>query len=837
MKISLNIAQSVSNVPLNEVGTEELVRRIGAQLGAVEGVWQSGDKYNGVVVAKIVSCHKHPDADKLNICYIDDSGAVQNVERNTDNLVQVVCGAPNAREGLLVAWIPPGTVVPSTFWAEQFTLEARDIRGQMSNGMLGSPHELAISDNHDGILEIEEDVAPGTPFKQLYDLDDVTIEVENKMFTHRPDCFGVLGIARELAGIQGLSFQSPEWYVQGQALQETSQDLPLEVAVECPELVPRFMAVAMKDVKIGPSPVWLQAALTRVAIKSINNVVDVTNYLSYVTAQPLHAYDYDKVRELSCEDAAELIAKKAKTVDEVALLNGKTIAFADPTVLIATSVQPIGVGGVMGGKYTEVDNDTKNIILECASFDMYNIRRTSMKYGLFTDAVTRFTKGQSPLQNDKVMAKAMEMVTELAGGIQASTVIDIKNHENKVFGSETMIHDPIMVSASFINERLGLTLSEDEIITLLENVEFDVDKVGEELEVQAPFWRTDIEIKEDVVEEVGRLHGYDKVPLELPKRSGKPTPKDPQLTLKQKVRDVLSTAGANEVLTYSFVHGKLLEKARQDPEKSYKLTNALSPDLQYYRQTLVPSLLDKIHQNIKASYDEFAIFELNKTHNKIHGFNEENVPGEINMIALVCASKAEPKGAPFYQARAFLDFLATKLGLTLQYDTIEDDPSYPVTQPYNLKRSAYVSTSDGVFLGMVGEFHADVARSFKLPSAAGFEIGLEALLEATMTVKPHYSPLSRFPSIEQDISLRVESSVAFSTLQNRLIALLNEHKPDDTTVKTHPQSIFQKDESSKNYAFRVNIVSDARTLQAEAVNTLLDKVAAMLNKELGAERV
>jgi len=427
MKVSLNWIKQFTDV---NISIDELVTKIGAQLGAVEEVTDLGKKYQGILVAKVMSCQKHTNADKLNVCLIDDGGKAEGVTRNQDGHVQVVCGAPNVRAGLTVAWLPPGATVPSTYDKDPFVLEAREIRGTVSNGMLASAKELALGDNHDGIVELDTPAEPGTSFAEAYELDDHIIEIENKMFTHRPDCFGILGVAREIAGIQNIPFKSPDWYVRSlDRIKPGAKTLPLEVRNEAGALVPRFMAIALADVQMGPSPLIIQTYLSRVGLKPINNIVDVTNYLMVLTGQPLHAYDYDKVVAKS-GTVPTLIARQA-TGEKIKLLNGKEPVIEAPTVVIATDKEAIGVGGAMGGADTEVDDDTKNIILECANFDMYAIRRTAMKYGLFTDAVTRFNKGQSPLQNDIVLEEAVTTVAYVSNGSAASQVFDVKSQLQK----------------------------------------------------------------------------------------------------------------------------------------------------------------------------------------------------------------------------------------------------------------------------------------------------------------------------------------------------------------------------------------------------------------------
>lgn len=836
MKISLHWANQYSNVDLGKIGVDELVRKIGSQLGEVDEVIHWGPKYDGIVVAKVVTCIKHPNADKLSLCTIDDGGAVKDVARNADGTVQVVCGAPNVRAGLTVAWLPPGVTVPATLDKDPFVLEAREIRGEVSNGMLASPSELAISDDHSGILEInkedvgEKNIKPGTPFKQLYGLDDVVIDVENKMFTHRPDLFGILGDAREMAGIQGLKFTSPEWYTKKPKV-VSGKSLAVDVKVKT-NLVSRFMAQALEGIKVGPSPVWMQAGLTRVGIRPINNIVDVTNFVMYLTAQPLHAYDYDKLLKVGNTKTAKLEARLSKKGDKLALLNGKEITFADDsTVLITSNDVPVGIGGAMGGADTEVDENTSRIVLEVATFDMYNIRRTSMKHGLFTDAVTRFNKGQSPLQNDRILAYATELIEQLSGGKVVSTLTD--EHDGLSQPKTVRVH------ADFVNKRLGLDLSADEMQKLLENVEIGVERTDnkEELKVLPPFWRTDLEIPEDIVEEIGRLYGFDHLPLELPKRDLSPTQMDEVLGFKQQVRQILAEGGANEVLTYNFVHGNLLEKVGQDPKLAFKLTNAISPELQYFRMDLLPSLLDKVHQNIKAGYDEFAIFELNKAHNKLHGDDDEGLPTEFNMLALVYAAndKLQKTGAAFYEVRRYLDFLAERLGILLSYEPAKE-LDYPVFKPFDMQRTATVKIKNtDVVLGLIGEFKPSIVKALKLPRrSAGFEIStLDLLAHAT---GGHYRQLSRFPKVSQDITLKVPSDTTYHSVYDFIWDNLD--WPSHTTPQLEPIDVYQGDDKdTKNLTFRFTLASHERTLTDIEINKMLEDVALKASAKLNAVRL
>lgn len=853
MKVSLNWVKQYLDFELPPI--DELVERIGTQLGAVEEVENLGEKYQGVLIVKVVECEKLENSDHLNRCLVDDGGTLKDIERNENGLVQVLTGAPNVHAGMLAVWLAPGVTVPESVGGgkEPFVLESRQMRGTMSHGMLASPRELALGDAHEGIIELEDDgkIKPGDDFAKAYGLDDYVIDIENKMFTHRPDCFGILGVAREIAGILGHQFKSPEWYLQTQkdALTEDGTALPLEVVNELPQLVPRFVVIPMSDVKIKPSPVWLQTYLIRSGIRPISNVVDVTNYIMLLTGQPMHAYDYDKVKQLGGTDTAKLEVRFPRSGEKIALLSGKTIEPRSEAMMVATDGHLLGVGGIMGGADSEVSDDTKNIILEAANWDMYSIRRTSMAHGLFTDAVTRFNKGQSPLQNGEVTAQAVSMIRDLADAKVAGPLID-DNHIDKERQERRWVHPPVPVTTEFINSRLGFDLSASDIQKLLGNVECSVTADGDRLLVQAPFWRTDIETREDVVEEVGRLYGFDKLPLELPRRSIEPADKDALFELKSSIRSELAKAGANEVLNYSFVHGDLLKKVGQNTAEAFQVSNALSPDLQYYRLSITPSLLDKVHMNLKAGYNEFALFEIGKTHGKSQ-LDEDGLPREFERVALTYAADdkraAKHSGAPYYVAKHYLEVLLRKYGVwqdcTLIPVTEADWDGHAffseVVRPYDLARSAVIYDGQRI-LGVVGEYAASTRRALKLPAySAGFEFGLNLILQHPRTGNFAYEPLPKFPKVTQDITLKVDNKLSYAELHDFLNEELVKSKPSDTRFNLLPLDLFQRedDKEHKQVTFRIEIASYEKTLRDTEVNKLLDEVAAAARAKFGAERI
>ena len=833
MKVSLNLIKQLINFELPPV--DELVARVNQQLGGVEEVIDLNAKYGGARIVRVVECAKHPDGDRLSVTKIDDGGVVADVPRDENGLVQVVCGAPNVHADMWAIWLPPKSTVPASFDDDEpFVLDARPLRGVLSQGMLAAADELDIGTDHEGIVEIKEhdvpagvELAAGASFAEMFGLDDYILDIENKMFTHRPDCFGQLGVAREIAGIFHQQFTSPDWYKSVQQF-TGAEGLDLTVINDAPELVPRFMAVAIRDITVQPSPLWLQCQLVAMGGKPINNIVDATNYMMLMTAQPTHAYDYDKLRRSTLE------ARLARDGEKVSLLNGKGYELTMDDIVIADGEGVIGLAGIMGGTDTEVSDGTKNIVLECANFDMYALRRTAMRHGIFTDALTRFNKGQSPLQNAAVLKQLMNMV----GGVQASQVFDLKQFDDYFDGKYTPAN--IDINSKFINERLGLDLSGDDICDLLNNVEIKSHGPEEELDyicIQSPFWRTDLELPEDIVEEVGRLYGFDKLPRRLPRRSIKSTPKNSRRELKNAVRQSLSRAGANEVLTYSFVHERILKNAEQDITQAYKLSNALSPDLQYYRLTVLPSLLDKVHANIKAGHDEFALFEMGKGHVKMHGLGEDGLPEASQFTDIIYAAKKPGAGAPFYKMRRLVEQLAHDLGTKLVFKPIEQELNFPVTAPFDQSRSALVETTDGTFIGIVGELKQSVVKNFKLPAyvaAASLDTaGLEAVYAKRGS---HYQPLSRYPSTSRDISLKLPTDVNYAAVAQSIDRIL---KAVDIDVAFHAVSIYQPsdDVTTKTLTFRLVFTSHQRTLVDSDITPIIESIQQTMQQTYGAELV
>ncbi len=803
---------------------DELSKLIGARLVEIESIENLNEKYKDVIIARVISAKKVEGSDHLNLCKIDDGGTRDGVERDENGFIQVVCGAPNVREGLFVAWLPPKAIVPETFGGENFQLSARKLMGNMSNGMIASLRELGLGDEHNGILEIspeafENGLQAGDSFAEKFELNDYLLEVENKSLTHRPDCFGAIGFAREVAGILGQKFVEPDFIKQSDFGFAINNDKSIVIEVQDSGICERYTAAVfdVSNILKNPNLTLEKTYLLRSGMRSIDAITDLANGLMLETGQPLHTFDFDKLVEINGGENIKMTVRKAFENEELELLDGRKIKMSQNDIVIATGENgenAVALAGAMGGKSTEIDENTTRILVESATFNLYNLRNTQMRHGIFSEAITRFTKGVPEMMSRKVLDL---FGTELLaiGGKSLSEIADSKGdfYYNK---------SEISVSKDKINQILGTNFSSEEIQKTLENVGILTKNENSETFV-VPFWRNDLHIEEDLIEEVGRLNGYDNIKLQLPKRTFRAVKKAKIDLLQSEIREILVASGANEILTYTFVHGDLLEKAGQDPKNAYKIVNSISPELQYYRQTLMPSLLSKVNQNIRAGFSEFAIFEMNKITEKALGLNEENVPFEQKKLAVVY-TKNKGENA-FFESKNYAEFLFKKLGLKVEFVKFDLSKS-PLSTEFEPKRSALIKISDSEgekILGVIGEFKKKIQKALKLPeSTAGFELDLGILLENTGRTSVKIKDFSKFQSVERDISINVDESRQFAEIFGIFENISSEFK--GVEIETLPIDIFSNGDGTKNISIRFKITPFEKTLNGDEIREIMQKI-------------
>ncbi len=819
MRISLNEIKKL--VPAAaEIETSELVKLIGARLVEIEETIDLSEKYKGIYIVKVVECEAIPDT-HLHLCQIDNG-----VEK-----IQVVCGAPNVRAGMNAVWIAPGAIVPQTFGGENFTLDVRKLRGHESHGMLAGLDELDLGDDHSGIVEVDPAYDPGTIFADAFGLNDIILDIENKSLTHRPDCFGLIGFAREVSGILDEPFHYSNfeaWQSEYQRIFEpfaNSGYTGIEIGVTTDfSVCPSYRAIVF-DYPVRPvANQYLTSDdifLAKFGMHRISPIVDMTNVIMLLTGQPLHAFDYDKFVRIGGAGGARIGVRLAREGEKLVLIDDKEVELNEKDIVVTSNDIPVALAGAMGGKNTEIDDSTTRIIVEMASFSLFNLRQTQMAHGIFSEAITRFTKGRPVGELETVSHLVVASFARLGGkliGVASETDPD-------VFDSNGFKRNTVSITADEINGLLGTSYSREEIIRTLNNVEFEVESVpdSDAISVTAPLWRTDIHIKEDIVEEIGRLRGFDNIPLALPKHPFIGAKPNELLALKTKLRDILSgRVAAHEILTYSFVSEKLQQNVLENPDDSYKIINSISPELQCFRQSLVPSLLEKVRDNQKFGYQDFALYEFNQIAKKSFGLDGDGVPVLKNHLAFAVIGD-------FYAAKTALVAVLEELGIkTVEFAPLGNYMGAPYLEPVRSARSAAEI--------VVGEVKASVVKKLKLSGPISvFELDLDELLAAIPPVAQFSPRFSRFPAVERDLTLKVDEKLDFSSVLDPILRIFKEN---DLIIELTPASIYKKKgRVTKNLTFHLRFMSSEKTLESSEISDIMEQVQKSVKEAVGAEIV
>lgn len=825
MKLPINIAKEYTEINLN---TQEVIRELASKIGEVEGTTELANAYNGVYVAEIVKKELHPDSEKLGIYQIS-IGKEQH---------QVVAGDRTLEVGDKVAYILPGNIVPSTYkTSQEFKISSRKLGGVLSDGMLCSEKELNIGPNHNNVLKLDKDAPLGELFSKYYQLDDQIVEIENKALTNRGDLFGIIGLARELSVIQGIKFNSPKWYTQSDIKEKITSKNPVTLNIDnqVENLCPRYMGIVMDSITVESSPVWLKSALIRSGIKPINNIVDITNYLMILTGQPLHAFDFDKVVKndpKKDKDSAHITIRLAKDGENLHTLDNKVTELNSNTIVIADSTNPIAIGGMIGGVDTEIDENTKRIIIECANFDRFNIRKSSMALGIRTDAVVRYTRSQDPNQCLAVLIKSIKLIQENAGGEIASNVEDVY--------FEKYTSNEITLSVSKVNAHLGISLEREGIVKILENLEYTIlPKIEDEyITVLAPTFRRDISIVEDIHEDIGRIFGYDNIPTTIPTKKITAPKINRNIEIKSKIRNILKNSGSNEILTYNFVGSELIKRANQDPNISYKISNAQSPELELMRPSLLVSMLEKTQQNSSRGIEEFSLFEFNIPHQKGY-LDKFNLPKENWHLSFVYTNKENKfSGSSYYQVKRYFEKVIDTLGIEgLEYEILSDtiDEGLPIwikniINSFERNSSALIYKKDGKekeVVGIIGETNNIVKENFKLFNYTGmFEINLDILKKSKQNIKKYHEN-SKYPSIVEDITFTVKDNVNYKTIEEVTRRTLENR---NTKVDISCVDIYKENEKveDKKITIRVVVENMEKTISDKELQKSIKRVEKTL---------
>jgi phenylalanyl-tRNA synthetase beta chain len=782
------------------VEPDELAHRLtvaGAEVGEIvrTGTWE------GIVVGHVEKVEPHPNADRLVLATVNTG----------ENLVRVVCGAPNVQAGQNIAYASVGASLVDGHSGEPFILKAARIRGVESQGMICSEKELGLSDEHTGILVLDEQAEVSRPLSEV--LGETVLDVE--VTANRPDWLSVLGIAREVAALTGQPWRDPS--IQYPESKQAGGKL-VKVEIADPDLCPRYVGAVIEGVTVAESPRWMQERLTAAGMRPINNIVDITNYVMLETGQPLHAFDYAKVR------GKRIVVRRARHGEHIVLLDGSRHELAENMLLICDGEGPTAVAGVMGGGESEVGPDTRTVLLEAANFSGPNIRRTSQALKLRTDASTRFEKGISRQLPPIASARAVKLMVDMAGGRAAQGFVDAFPAREK--------ERRISLTMERLSRVLGMDVPAADVRRILTSLGFGCRWVPpDHFIVRVPYWRTDVAIADDVIEEVARIVGYDQLPTSRLRGEIPDHVPQPERDLRERVRDGMADAGMQEVITYSMTDMESLSRVLPPEdlatEPPIKLANPLSRQHEYARTTLRHSLLQTLASNTgRGDQGRLALFEVSR----VYLPREGELPLEAETLCGIVSGKAPDRwgspagaGAQFFDAKACVDFLMSSLRVPCDYRDFHDIAFIP-------GRTAAICVGDKQ-VGLVGEVHPRVLSLFGIEAtAAMFEVDIGSLLpHVPGTV--HFQALPAYPSVQEDLAVVVSGDVHARRVQEII-----ESSPLVASARIF--DVYTGDPvpaGKKSLAFAVTYQASDRTLQEKDVAKQRGRIVEKLKRELGAE--
>ncbi|MBQ4110813.1 MAG: phenylalanine--tRNA ligase subunit beta [Clostridia bacterium] len=757
----------------------------------VEGYETACGEITNVVIGKIEKIERHPDADKLQICQINVG----------DEVLQIVTGAQNVFEG---AYIPVAKVGARLVGG--FKISKGKLRGVESNGMLCSEEEIGININGEkstGIMILDGEPELGADFVEYYGLKEDIVEFE--ITSNRPDCLGVLGLARETAATFDLDFKKPEG-----KFTENGENISdyLKVSVLNTEKCERYAARVVKNVKIEPSPLWLQRRLNRAGVRSINNIVDITNYVMLEYGRPMHAFDIKYVA------GNEIIVRDAKKGEKIVTLDGIERELDESVLVIADSEKPSAVAGVMGGEYSGVTDDTTTIVFESANFNGPSTRRTSQKLGLRTESSGRYEKGLDAEETVPALNRALELVEMLGAGEIVGGMIDINNKpENKVV---------LPLEAERINNFIGMDVSKEEMIRILKKLDFEVENDM----ITAPSFRTDIGCFNDIAEEVARIYGYDKISSSV--ISGEVT--EGKYTKSQqfenKIKTLLSDIGCYEIYTYSFTSPGMFDMLRipEDSElrKVVKITNPLGEENSIMRTTTAHSVLEVLRTNYNHRVKDALVFETGNIYIP-KAIPVTELPDEVKMLTIGSYGKYD-----FYDIKGIVEVLFAELGIKdADFEPINDNPTF---HPY---RTAKILDKDGNELGIMGEVHPLVAENYEIGEKAYIcMLNLEKMLEVAYS-EIKYKEMPKFPATTRDLAMLVDDDTMVSKLEKTIKKFGGKILEEVNLFDIYKGK--QIPEGKKSVAYALSFRASDRTLTDEEVSASMNKILKNLQSDFNAE--
>ena len=797
MKITLSWLKEYVDITLPLADLAEQLTMAGIE---VKGMQVIGGSWENVVIGQITAINPHPNADRLTLPTID-----LGMEQQT-----VVCGAPNLRVGDKVAFARVGAQLIDGHSGQLLRLESAKIRGVVSNGMVCSEKELGISDSHEGIMVLPSEAPLGIPLADH--LGDTILDLD--VTPNRPDCLSIIGIAREIAALTGQNLHLPE-VEYAEAAFPIDQQISVEIVA--PELCPRYCASLLTGVKLAESPKWMQQRLLACGMRPINNIVDVTNYVMLEYGQPLHSFDYQQIR------GKKIIVRRATDGEVIISLDGVERTLSRDMLVIADEERAVAIAGVMGGANSEVIEQTTSILLEAANFNPTSIHYTGRSLSLPSEACMRFERGIRPELALPALKRATQLIMQLAGGEAAKGIADAYpgRQDSK----------PVLLSTGKVKQLLGVEFSLDQIVETLTSLGFDCKAAdsASEVWVTAPYWRSDIHQAVDLVEEVARIIGYDKIPTTM---LSQPIPRqnpDPILNLKQKVRHTITSYGFQEVITYSLTSlemlNKLLPESRLPEATLLRVANPMTAEQEYLRPNLRANLLATLSANRRHEDGGIRLFE----QGKVYLPRQKDLPDEPEVLCGILSGArlekswlGEEELLDFYDTKGVVEGLLIQLGVEASFEAYSDDSLHPS------KQSAIVIA--GNRLGVFGELHPKVLEAFDISDPVYlFETDLTALLPFTIGHKK-FQPIPRFPAIVRDMALVVNAEITYQKILDIIkgFPLVNQVTVFDV------YSGEQVPQGKKSLACSITFQSSTHTLTDEEVNQVQQQILDKLSSELGA---
>ena len=793
MRVPMQWLKQYTDVPVSAQAFQDAMINHGT---GVEGLEDQNEALQGVVVGKILSVRDHENSDHLHVLSVDVG---------EEEAVQIVCGAPNVAEGILVPVAKVGAKLPGGIVIKKGKLRGVESCGMCCSGPeIGVPDYLYPSVGDEGLLIFHEDYAPGTDVRPILGVDDTIVDFE--ILANRPDCLSVWGVAREAAATLGTKFNKPE--IKVDTVPGKMTDF-VNIEVQDTDLCPRYCARVVKNIKIGPSPMWMRKALNAAGVRAINNIVDITNYVMLETGHPMHAFDLAKVKE------QHVIVRRAYEGEKIVTLDGKERDLTTDMLMIADQTNATGIAGVMGGEESEITEETTTVMFEIAAFDRSNIRLTTRALGMRTEASGRFERGVCAATCREAADRACQLVNLLDCGEVIDDVYDCYPNPKP----QTVVE----ASVKRINNRIGMSIAGEEMVKILTNLHMDAKLDGDKLTVISPEYREDIEVEEDLSEEVLRIYGYEHIQSTLLRGETAPGTRNANMLLSDKVSRILVGMGLYEIRNFSFISPKLLDKlnlAADDQRLNVlKLTNPLGEDTSVMRSTLVPSVLGTVSLNQNRNNESAMLYEISPIFD-MSSYKQGELPHEQPML---CIGAYGPK-VDFYLVRDIVLDMLARFGVACEI--------VPGAEPYHHPGRAAKLMVGNVCLANVAEVHPATMAAFEITKRTVIaEVNLE-LLGQLRCKMGHVHALPKFPAVTRDIALVMDEKTTvgsvLASIRKAGGALLESAEMFDIYRGA------QLGEGKKSVAFSLAFRNSERTLSDDDVNPVMKKILSSCEKNNGA---